>query len=123
VEAARALDQGLESGDLSARTFAIFDRRQRRRYRAFRRFVLAFYTRGFRDLFFSPAPPAPLFRAVVTSLAGYWHPSRATRAWQALFFLLARLQDRVPLAPRIREVGTLSRVGARAPHQTTTSGR
>jgi FADH2-dependent halogenase len=124
VEAARALDRGLASGDLSARAFAVFARRQRRRYRAFRRFVLAFYTRGFRDLFFAPAPPAAIFRAVVTSLAGYWHPSPSTRAWQALFFLLARLQERVPLAPGILGVGTRRQrgAGAREPYQTTTSG-
>ncbi|MGH7333263.1 MAG: NAD(P)/FAD-dependent oxidoreductase [Candidatus Rokuibacteriota bacterium] len=124
VEAARAIDRGLASGDLSARAFAMFDRRQRKRYRAFRRFVLAFYTRGFRDLFFAPAPPAPFFRAVVTSLAGYWHPSRTTRTWQAVFFWLARLQDSVPLAPRIPEVGTgrRPRVGVTTSHQTTTRG-
>src|SRR5262245_56641304 len=49
VEAGRALDAALGSGDLSARAFATFDRRQRQRYRAFRRFVVAFYTRGCRE--------------------------------------------------------------------------
>ncbi len=125
VEAARAIDRGLTVGDLSARAFATFDRRQRQRYRAFRRFVLAFYTRGFRDLFFSPAPPAPFFRAVVTSLAGDWRPSRSTRAWQVLFFMLAHLQDRVPLLPRLPEVGTGRRrqnAGVATSHQTTTRG-
>jgi len=106
VEAARALDRGLESGDLSARAFATFNRRQRQRYLSFRRFVLAFYTRGFRDLFFQPRPSALVFRAVVTSLAGYWEPSAATRAWQTFFFLLARVQERIPFASRIPEVGT-----------------
>jgi len=121
VEAARAIDVGLTAGDLSARAFTTFERRQRQRYRAFRRFVLAFYTRGFRDLFFSPAPPAPFFRAVVTSLAGYWRPSRTTRTWQALFFSLAYLQDRVPVFPRIAGVGTgRLQTGAVMSHQTTT---
>jgi hypothetical protein len=106
VEAGRALDRALAAGDLSARAFATFDRRQRGRYRAFRRFVLAFYTRGFRDLFFLPRPMAAPFRSVVTSLAGYWHPSRSTRAWQRLFFLLARVQQWLPFAPRLPGVGT-----------------
>jgi FADH2-dependent halogenase len=106
VEAARALDRSLASGDLSARAFAAFDRRQRQRYLAFRRFVLAFYTRGFRDLFFQPRPSAIVFRAVVTSLAGYWEPSVVTRLYQMFFFLLARLQERVPLVPPIPGVGT-----------------
>ncbi len=106
VEAARALDRALAAGDLSARAFATFDRRQRQRYRAFRRFVLAFYERGFRDLFFQPRPWPPVFRAVVTSLAGYWRPSPRTRAWQTFFFVLTRLQEWLPLAPRIPGAGT-----------------
>ena len=83
VEAGRALDRALATGDLSARAFATFERRQRQRYRAFRRFVLGFYTRGFRDLFFLATPMPTLFRAVVTSLAGYWRPSRSTRRGSA----------------------------------------
>lgn len=105
VEAGRALDRALATGDLSARAFEVFDGRQRARYRKFRRFALGFYRRGFRDLFFQPT--APVFRAVVASLAGYWRPSLVTRAWQALFFLLARIQEHAPVAvPRLPGVGT-----------------
>ena len=78
---------------------ARFDRRQRARYAAFRRFVLGFYTPAFRDLFFSADPPKYMFRAVVTVLAGYWRPSFVTRAWLALFFLSVRLQQRFGFAP------------------------
>ena len=99
VEAGRALDRALGSGDLSARAFAIFNRRQRQRYLSFRRFVLGFYTHGFRELFFAPTPPPRIFRALITSLAGYWRPSATTRAWQTLFFLIARLRDRFPARP------------------------
>ena len=56
----------------------------------FRRFVLAFYTPWFRDLFFQPAAPPRLFRAVVTILAGHWRPSLSTRVLIEVFFL-ARL--------------------------------
>jgi flavin-dependent dehydrogenase len=105
VEAARAVDRALSTGDLSAQAFAAFDRRQRQRYLAFRRFVLGFYRRGFRDLFYQPT--GIVFRAVVTSLAGYWRPSLVTRFWQAVFFLLTHVQERVPLAvPRLPGVGT-----------------
>ncbi len=114
VEAGRALDRALAAGDLSRRAFAAFDRRQRARYLAFRRFVLAFYRRGFRDLFFQPVPAPAIFRAVVTSLAGYWHPSPAARAWQTLFFLLTRVQERLPIATPIPGVGT-GRLEGRAP--------
>jgi FADH2-dependent halogenase len=119
VEAGRALDRALATGDLSARAFAAFERRQRQRYRAFRRFVLAFYTRGFRDLFFQPVPMPVVFRAVVTSLAGYWRPSWSARAWQRFFFLHARLQEWIPLAQRIPGVGTAP---PRRDHQVVTSG-
>jgi flavin-dependent dehydrogenase len=93
LEGAIAVDRALERGDLSARAFSRFDRRQRRRYRAFRRFVIAFYTDGFRDLFFSADPPLRLFRAVVTVLAGNWRPSWLTRFWLNVFFLVVWLQS------------------------------
>jgi hypothetical protein len=86
--------------------FRTFARRQRQRYAAFRRFVLAFYTRGFRDLFFQPQPLAPMFRAFVTAVAGYWRPSLRTRVLLALFFVLVRIQQRIPVATRLPGVGT-----------------
>jgi FADH2-dependent halogenase len=97
VEAGRALDRALASGDLSKRAFTTFNRRQRQRYLSFRRFVLAFYTRSFREIFFAAAPPKRIFRALVTSLAGYWRPSAPTRVWQALFFFYVRWRDRRPV--------------------------
>lgn len=100
VEAGRALDRALASGDLSERAFKTFNRRQRQRYLSFRRFVLAFYTHGFREVFFAATPPKRIFRALVTSLAGYWRPSATTRAWQMLFFLFVRWRDRMSVAPR-----------------------
>lgn len=97
-EAALAIDAALAAGNLSAGAFARFDIRQRRRYAAFRRFVLGFYSHGFRDLFFSPDPPPHMFRAVVTVLAGYWRPSVATRFALEQFFLAVRLQERLGFA-------------------------
>jgi FADH2-dependent halogenase len=94
LEGARAIEKGLASGDLSAKTFARFDRRQRQRYATFRKFVLGFYTKAFRDLFFSADPPKHMFRAVVTVLAGYWSPSILTRFWLSMFFMTVRLQER-----------------------------
>ena len=112
VEAGRALDAALRSGDLSARAFSVFNRRQRQRYRAFRRFVVAFYTPGFRELFFAPVPPSQIFRALITSFAGYWRPSITTRAWQAVFFALVWLRNRCPR--RIESRGDRRRPGAEA---------
>jgi flavin-dependent dehydrogenase len=99
LEGARAIDAALTNGDVSARAFRVFDRRQHGRYRSFRRFVHGFYTPAFRDLFFSPDPPARMFRAIVTVFAGYWRPSGLTRTWVALFFLSVRLQSRIGFAP------------------------
>jgi flavin-dependent dehydrogenase len=99
LEGARAIDAGIARGHLSARAFRVFDRRQRGRYRSFRRFVQGFYSSAFRDLFFSPDPPQRMFRAVITIFAGYWQPSWLTRAWVALFFVSVRLQARFGIAP------------------------
>lgn len=101
LEAARALDRAARAGDFSARRFERFDRAQRRRFEVFRRFVLAFYTPEFRDLFFQPGPPPALFRAVVTVLAGNWRPRLRTRLLIHAFFLCVRLQRRVRLVDRI----------------------
>ena len=105
LEGAQAVAAGLARGDLSSRAFGRFNRRQRARYRSFRRFVLGFYTPAFRDLFFSPRPPARMFRAVVTVLAGYWRPSWATRFWLLMFFLSVRLQERYRFAPSHTSLG------------------
>jgi flavin-dependent dehydrogenase len=94
LEGARAILTGLQRNDLSARAFAAFDRRQRARYRSFRRFVVSFYTDAFRDLFFSADPPERMFRAIITVLAGYWRPSWMSRVWLRLFFLSVRMQER-----------------------------
>ena len=99
LEGAQAVDAGLVRGDLSARRFRRFDRRQRARYQSFQRFVRGFYQPAFRDLFFSPDPPPRLFRGVVTVLAGYWRPRPITRVWIWLFFLSVRLQARLRFAP------------------------
>jgi len=101
LEAARELDAALAAGDLSARRFRRFERTQRRRFAIFRRFVVAFYTPWFRDLFFQPNAPGALFRAVVTVLAGCWRPTWRTRGLVELFFLAVAAQRRFDLVPRL----------------------
>ncbi len=113
LEGAQAVAAGLAAGDLSARRFARFARRQRRRYLAFRRFVLGFYSAEFRDLFFREDPPRRMFRSLVTVFAGYWTPDLTTRFWVALFFLLVRVQRHVPLVPRLPPPALLGREDAR----------
>jgi len=101
LEGAQAVAAGLAKGDLSTRRFSGFARRQRRRYLSFRRFVLAFYTPEFRDLFFHADPPQRMFRSLISVFAGYWNPPLTTRVWVALFFLLVRLQRWVQVTPRL----------------------
>jgi flavin-dependent dehydrogenase len=101
LEAAQAVADGLAAGDLSVRQFRRFARRQRQRYRSFRRFVLGFYTPEFRDLFFAEEPPRRMFGALIAVFAGYWRPSLATRIWVALFFQLVRLQRWVRFSRRL----------------------
>ena len=116
LEAAQAMADGLAAADLSARRFRVYARRQRERYRSFRRFVLAFYTPEFRDLFFAEEPPRQIFASVVTVFAGYWRPGLVTRGWVAAFFLLVRLQRWFGFAPRL--VNPVSNV-----HESTAAAR
>jgi len=97
IEAAAELDRALRRNDFSARRFAAFSRRQRRRYETFRRFVIGFYSPQFRDLFFNPRPPQRIFRAVVTILSGRWNASLGTRLLNRLFFILVAIQKRFPI--------------------------
>lgn len=98
IEAADELDRARARNEFSARAFAAFSRRQRKRFQTFRRFVIGFYTPQFRDLFFSPEPPEQLFRAVVTILAGRWDASLWTRFLNHVFFAIVALQKRFSLA-------------------------
>ena len=97
IEAAVELDRALARNDFSARQFAAFSRRQRRRFKTFRRFVVGFYTPQFRDLFFDPSPPPRIFKAVVTVLAGKWDSSLRTRLLNHMFFAIVAIQKRLSL--------------------------
>jgi flavin-dependent dehydrogenase len=101
IEAARELDRAMKKNHFRAGEFKAFSRRQRTRFRAFRRFVIGFYTPQFRDLFFNPDPPRLLFDAVVTVLAGRWNASRKTRLLNRLFFGAVAVQKRFRIAPRL----------------------
>ena len=94
IEAAAELDRALARNAFSARRFAAFSRRQRKRYQTFRRFVIGFYSPQFRDLFFDPNPPRGVFRAVVTVLSGRWNASLRTRLMNHIFFALVAIQKR-----------------------------
>lgn len=95
IEAAEELDRALSLNRFSASGFAAFSKRQQRRFRIFREFVIGFYTPEFRDLFFDDDPPKRIFKATATVLSGVWDASLATRVFNRLFFALVAVQKRV----------------------------
>src|SRR5438128_42160 len=101
IEAAAELDRALTRNDFSASNFAAFSRRHRKRFKTFRRFVVGFYTPQFRDIFFSPEPPALIFRSVVTILAGRWNASLWPRFLNHLFFGAVSIQKRFNITPAV----------------------
>jgi flavin-dependent dehydrogenase len=92
LEAAEAIDLGLRTGDLSARAFAPYERRVRKRYHHFRRFAVGFYDPAFRELWFTPKKRLGIAPAIVSVLAGNWRPSLLTRARIEMFFALVAVQ-------------------------------
>lgn len=100
IEAAMELDRARARNDFSARSFAAFSRRQRKRFKVFRRFVTGFYSPEFRDLFFDPEPPKMIFRSVVTILAGRWDADLWTRLLNRVFFAIVAIQRHIPIGQR-----------------------
>jgi FADH2-dependent halogenase len=89
VERALANNQGLGGRELGR-----FARRQRRRYRFFRRFVTAFYTRSFREMLYSANDWPRTTRAIVTALAGNDRPRLRTRLLLSWVFFGVALRER-----------------------------
>ena len=100
LESAEAIDAGLRDGDLSKRRFRLYEQLVRMRYHHFRRFAVGFYNPNFRDLWFQRTKRGGLFEAVLSILAGNWHPSLAIRLRIRFFFTLVALQRVFPIAPR-----------------------
>ncbi len=99
VEAAEAIDAGLRAGDLSARRFARYERRVRRRYHYFRRFVVGFYDPYFRRLLFRRSRRFGIYEAVLSALAGNWRPRFGTWLRIQLFFAIVAVKRLFRIAP------------------------
>jgi FADH2-dependent halogenase len=99
VEAAEAIDAGLRAGDLSAACFALYERRVRRRYRFFRRFVVGFYDPYFRRLLFRRSRWFGIYEAVLSALAGNWRPTLGTRLRIQFFFAVIAVKRLFRIAP------------------------
>jgi flavin-dependent dehydrogenase len=99
LEAAEAIDAGIRAGDLSARRFEGYERRVRRRYHYFRRFVVGFYDPYFRRLLFRRSRHLGIYEAVLSALAGNWRPSPGTRLRIQLFFAIVAVKRFFHAAP------------------------
>jgi FADH2-dependent halogenase len=91
LDAAAAIEAGLKSGDLSARTFAGYERTVRKRFHHFRRFAIGFYDPAFRQLWFTPNSRFGIYGAIVSVLAGNWRPSLLTRVRIGMFFVIVAM--------------------------------
>jgi flavin-dependent dehydrogenase len=110
VEAGREMLAALQANDFTAARFRAFSQRQRARYVAFRRFVVGFYSRHFRDLFFASEPPKPLFNAVIRLLAGYWEPPTLTsKLFLEVFYGAVWLHEKIHWVDPVPGVGTAPR--------------
>jgi flavin-dependent dehydrogenase len=116
VDGAAAVDRALAAGTtLAGAGLRAFTRRQRRRYRYFRRFVTAFYTHAFRDTLYQAGDWPRTTRAIVTALAGNDRPRLGTRLLLAWVFVGLALRER-----QARRPSRSARTGVPAPVQTGT---
>ncbi len=98
VEAADAVERSLCAGGPRAAHFRAFHRRQRARYRFFRRLVQGFYRPAFRELLFHPEAWPAGARALTAALAGEDRPGPLTRLRLEVFYALVALRG--ALRPR-----------------------
>jgi flavin-dependent dehydrogenase len=103
LDAAAAIEAGLQTSDLSERAFVRYEGIVRKRYHHFRRFAIGFYDPAFRDLWFTPSSRFGIYGAVVSVLAGNWRPSVMTRVKIGLFFTLVAMQRLVRKVRRARD--------------------
>jgi len=81
------LDRG---GPIHARDLAGYERFVRRGFRRFRRYVVGFYNRGFRETFYQTPPVAAFYSAVTSVLAGgIFLRSPRVRIWNEIFLAVA----------------------------------
>src|SRR5262249_19588923 len=92
------LDRALREKNFSARNFAAFSKRQRRRYETYRRFVVGFYSPQVCGLFFHSRPPKAIFPAGGARLAGGGGARFLRPVFHLRLFLLVALQRRFAFA-------------------------
>jgi FADH2-dependent halogenase len=99
--AAKAVLESLTQGHESGRQLAAYEKTVFRAMEYYWTMVEKYYTASFMDLFMEPRPKFNLPDAIVAILAGELDGGWKLELRRKIFFLLIRLQQFVPLVPRI----------------------
>ena len=102
-KAAGAIDFALRRPALGPLRFASYARGLNRLMDRYLRFVEAWYTREFVDVFTTPRPPLQIPQAVNSVLGGNIHPRFGVWWRLQLFYLVLWIQKRHPIVPRLEE--------------------
>jgi flavin-dependent dehydrogenase len=100
-KAAVAVDAALERGKPTRRAFLAYERWVRKNVAVYKRFVKGFYRPEFVELLMAPSDVLDLRAAITSLLAGFGVDSVAVNARVAVFMTLARLNERLAIAPRL----------------------
>ena len=101
-DAARVVAEALRRGQVMTTAMKRYEKSVHDHLSLFWRFVRAFYTRPFIELFLQPSAHFNLMSAINAVLAGRSRLPWAARWRLELFFLLVRLQRLIPVARRLR---------------------
>jgi flavin-dependent dehydrogenase len=102
--AAAAVDFALRHPVLAPARFAVYASNLSRLMNRYLRFVNAWYTPEFMDVFSTPKPPMRIPQAVNSVLGGNIHPGFAVRWRLWLFYLVLWIQKHHPIVPRLEDV-------------------
>jgi hypothetical protein len=102
-KAVAAIDTALRRPWLRSLRFALYGKGINRVMNRYLRFVSAWYTDEFVDVFTAPDPPLKIPQAVNSVLGGNIHP-RFSVWWRLqLFYLVLWVQKRKPIVPKLSE--------------------
>jgi flavin-dependent dehydrogenase len=102
-EAVKVLDAALRDAPFRGWRFAAYSRRLNGLMNRYLRFVSAWYTEEFVDVFTVPKPPFRMPQAVNSVLGGNIHPNFGVWWRLQLFYLVLWIQRRFPIVPKLEE--------------------
>ena len=99
--AALCAAEAIDRGQARTRSMRVYERQTRRHMRQFWRLIDHYYSPEFLDVLMTPEPPLQLPAGVGAILVGRDRLPFGARWRLALFYLVVRLQRRLPLVPRV----------------------